>query len=135
MTAAAFSSQVGKSDFLNMFVTQLKHQNPLEPVKQEDFLQQLAQFSTVEGIEKLNGKFDALLEANSGTSSPALLQSLNSGAQLLGRTVQHGTKPGDVGIVMSVEQSNGQVLLRVGKDLVPVANVMSITAAPASNLP
>ncbi len=135
MTAGTFSAQVGKKQFLELFVTQLKHQNPLEPVKQEDFLQQLAQFSSVEGIENLNTKFDQLLAAQERTNGLAALQSLNSGAQLLGRTVQHGTEPGNAGVVTSVEQSNGQVLLRIGQNLIPVADVVSISDTPASNLP
>lgn len=135
MTAGTFSAQVGKKQFLELFVTQLKHQNPLEPVKQEDFLQQLAQFSSVEGIENLNSKFDQLLAAQERTNGLAALQSLNSGAQLLGRTVQHGTEPGNAGVVTSVEQSNGQVLLRIGQNLIPVADVVSISDTPASNLP
>ena len=38
--------------FLKLLITQLQNQDPLAPVGQHEFLQQLAQFSTVEGIEK-----------------------------------------------------------------------------------
>ncbi|MGB4741540.1 MAG: flagellar hook capping FlgD N-terminal domain-containing protein, partial [Fuerstiella sp.] len=59
--AEAFSAALGQSQFLDLFVTQLQYQDPLEPTQQGDFLAQLAQFSQVEGLEKINAKFDNLL--------------------------------------------------------------------------
>lgn len=56
------STQVSKDQFLQLLVAQLKNQNPLDPVKNEDFLAQLATFSSLEqlvsikeGINKLAG--------------------------------------------------------------------------------
>lgn len=53
---------VTKDEFLQLLVTQLKNQNPMEPVKNEAFLAQLATFSSLEqlisikeGIDKLVG--------------------------------------------------------------------------------
>ena len=53
---------VSKDDFLQLLVAQLKNQNPLEPAKNENFLAQLATFSSLEqliaikeGINKLAG--------------------------------------------------------------------------------
>ena len=54
MELAAVSSAELQDQFLTLLVTQLQNQDPIEPVKQENFIAQLAQFSTVEGIEKLN---------------------------------------------------------------------------------
>ena len=39
-----------QTEFINLLVTQLQNQDPLEPVSQEEYLGQLAQFSTLEGI-------------------------------------------------------------------------------------
>jgi flagellar hook assembly protein FlgD len=54
--------KVGKDEFLQLLVAQLKNQDPLDPVKNEDFLAQLASFSSLEqlvsikeGINKLAG--------------------------------------------------------------------------------
>ena len=41
---------MGQSQFLTLFTTQLKNQNPLDPVKNEAFVAQLAQFSQLEEI-------------------------------------------------------------------------------------
>jgi flagellar basal-body rod modification protein FlgD len=47
LTAKA-SSGMGQKDFLTLFTTQLKCQDPLDPVKNEAFVAQLAQFSQLE---------------------------------------------------------------------------------------
>ena len=49
-------SAVDKTDFLNLLVTQLKHQDPLEPMKNEEFAVQLAQFSQLEQLISINQK-------------------------------------------------------------------------------
>jgi flagellar basal-body rod modification protein FlgD len=47
------SSALGKDDFLKLLVGQLQHQNPLDPIKDEDFMGQMAQFSTLEQITNM----------------------------------------------------------------------------------
>jgi flagellar basal-body rod modification protein FlgD len=122
MSIGAFTAESGRQEFLNLFVSQLQYQNPLEPMGQEEFLQQLAQMSTVEGLENLNSKFDELLK----------LQNLSSGSDLLGLTAKYGTGPEDSGTVTEVGHENGQVLVRVGDRMIPMNQVISVSPpAPA----
>lgn len=51
------NNELGKDSFLNLLVTQLKNQNPLEPVKDADFIAQIAQFSLLEQMQNLNREF------------------------------------------------------------------------------
>ncbi len=53
-------SKSQQADFLLLMTEQIKHQNPLNPMEGADFLAQLAQFSTVEQLAKLNDSFDQL---------------------------------------------------------------------------
>ncbi len=48
------SNELGKNEFLKLLVAQMNNQNPLEPQDNTEFIAQLAQFSSVEGIENLN---------------------------------------------------------------------------------
>ncbi len=48
------SDELGKNQFLELMIAQMNNQDPLDPAKNEDFIAQLAQFSTVEGIENMN---------------------------------------------------------------------------------
>ncbi len=133
MTAAAFNADIGRQQFLNLFVTQLQHQDPMEPVGQQEFLQQLAQFSTVEGLENLNDKFDELIDLQKNADDISTLQALNSGASLLGKTVRHGTDVNDVGVVSEVRKNEGQILIQVGGQLIPISDVQSVSTTPVSN--
>lgn len=69
------------TDFLQLFVAQLRNQNPLEPQEGSEFLGQLAQFSTVEGIKNMESSFAQL--ANTMQSNQALQAS-----SLVGRNVE-----------------------------------------------
>ncbi|HNP64354.1 MAG TPA: flagellar hook assembly protein FlgD [Woeseiaceae bacterium] len=51
---------LGQADFLTLMITQFKNQDPFEPMDNGEFLGQLAQFSTVNGIESLNDSFTGL---------------------------------------------------------------------------
>ena len=77
---ATGTSAESEQRFLKLLVTQLNNQDPLNPLDNAQLTSQLAQMSTVSGIEKLNTAFQSML-AQSGSSQ--VLQS----AGLIGRTV------------------------------------------------
>lgn len=79
-SSTAGSKALGKDAFLQLLVTQLKNQNPLEPQDNGAFVAQLAQFSSLEGITTLNDSVTSL--AGSYKSSQALQAS-----SLVGRSV------------------------------------------------
>ncbi len=72
---------LGKAEFLQLLIEQLKHQDPLSPADNQQFLAQLAQFTSLEQLQSLNQKYD---------QSMLLSQSLNNSAaaQLIGKTVR-----------------------------------------------
>ena len=80
LASSAPSSADSEQRFLKLLVTQLNNQDPLNPLDNAQLTSQLAQMSTVSGIEKLNAAFQSLI-AQSGSSQ--VLQS----AALIGRTV------------------------------------------------
>ena len=80
-TGSATGNQaLGKDAFLQLLVTQLKNQNPLDPQDNSEFVAQLAQFSSLEGITTLNDSVTAI--SSSYKSSQALQAS-----SLVGRSV------------------------------------------------
>lgn len=79
------NKELGQSEFLDLMLTQLQHQDPLNPMESGDFLAQLAQFGTVNGITELQNSFGAL--ADQLQSNQALQAST-----LVGRSV---TVPGN----------------------------------------
>lgn len=75
----ATQRSLGQDDFLKLMVTQLRNQDPMKPMENGEFLGQIAQFSTVSGIQELQSSFAAL---SASMQSDQALQA----AALVGRT-------------------------------------------------
>lgn len=59
-TGKAKADGMGQADFLRLMTEQMKNQDPLNPLKGNEFLGQLAQFSTVQGIENMQQAMSAM---------------------------------------------------------------------------
>jgi flagellar basal-body rod modification protein FlgD len=53
------SSELGKDDFLKLLVGQLRHQDPMEPLKDQEFMGQMAQFSQLEQMSNVASTLQA----------------------------------------------------------------------------
>ena len=76
-TTPATAESKGVADnfdsFLQLLTTQLKNQNPLEPMDTNEFTNQLVQFSSVEQSVKTNTNLEKLLEMTASNSSTAMV--------------------------------------------------------------
>ena len=54
------SNELGQEDFINLMITQLRNQDPFEPLQSGEFIGQLAQFGTVSGIGELQNSVSQL---------------------------------------------------------------------------
>jgi len=121
MITSDITAQATRDQFVQLLVTQLRYQDPLEPVKQENFLQQLAQFATLEGIEKLNANFEDMLR----------LQELTQGAALIGKSVVFQPEENSaeaVGVVESIRVEDDRLVVIVDHGRVPIERVHGLTA-------
>jgi len=65
MSAAVQNTpSLGKDAFLNLLLTQMKMQDPLEPLKNEEMIAQLAQFSSLEQLQNMSGALQQNLDVN-----------------------------------------------------------------------
>lgn len=122
--AEAFSAELGRSQFLEMFVAQVQHQDPLSPMDQTEILGQLAQFSQVESLETLNKNFDSFLQQELADDNSKLVSASEA---VLGKEVELSSGGG--GHVDAVRQEDGQVLVEIDGQLMPLADVSSISQA------
>lgn len=121
-------STLNAEEFLNLLVTELTHQDPFEPVKNQQLLEQIGSIRNMEMTTKLNDTLQSL----------SLQSSLGSAAALMGKTVSGLTVDDEVvtGVVAGVRVSGGEVLLeledgrRVGiEDIVHVTEGAAEVAA------
>lgn len=59
----AEANELGQEEFLELMITQLRNQDPFKPLESGEFLGQLAQFGTVQGLAELNTEFASLAES------------------------------------------------------------------------
>ena len=73
--AVSESSVLGKEDFLNLLITQLQNQDPLNPTDSTEFTAQLAQFSSLEQLSNVNDNLEQLqnFQASTNNSQAVLL--------------------------------------------------------------
>jgi flagellar basal-body rod modification protein FlgD len=82
--AVAGNSSMGKDEFLSLLVTQLSNQDPLNPMDNQQFASQLAQFSSLELLTNMQTSLDSNLEAQQSVA--AALQG-GMAADLVGRSI------------------------------------------------
>ena len=126
------NKDLGKNEFLELLVAQLNNQNPLDPQDNGEFVAQLAQFSTLEGIEKLN---DSMGDILNGVHSSQALQA----SSLVGRKVILASEQAMVdtaetfkGSVL-VPQSSSNVYVSVYDDAGNVVSRINMGAQEAGN--
>lgn len=118
-TSAAGNSDQLRLDYMNLLVTQLRYQNPLEPMDNTAMASQLSQLAQLEQLENISGTFKKVLAATQ----------LSQAATLVGKTVTYfSPEDGQVreGRVDRVVVDNGEVLLVVGQDAMGFANILSV---------
>ena len=84
--AAKESSSMGQKDFLTLFTTQLKCQDPLDPVKNEAFVAQLAQFSQLEATTSMDQTLKTYVDSMAG-------ERMMSSTNMIGKTVAVADAP------------------------------------------
>lgn len=62
--AASGQRTLGKEDFLKLLITQLRHQDPLSPMQNEEFVAQLAQFSSLEQMQNVNTNLEMAIQTD-----------------------------------------------------------------------
>ena len=72
-TKAKSAMQDEQSRFLMLLTTQLRNQDPMNPLENSDLTMQLAQMSTVDGIERLNKLVQSLISSSEVSDSAALI--------------------------------------------------------------
>ncbi len=99
------NGSLGKDQFLKLFVAQLQHQDPMNPMNDSEFMGQMASFSTLEQVANLAAANEKIAASLSSTSAIGLI----------GRTVTYtnANKQLHTGTVEKVTTTDGKPSLTV----------------------
>lgn len=113
-----------QNDFLKLLVTQFTNQDPMNPLKDTEYIAQMAQFTTLEQSKAMTASVDKLradqatLQANSMIGRTVELQSNTDGSTKV------------LGIVSGVEMEKGEPLIVVNDQPYALSDVLSIRPTP-----
>lgn len=112
---------LGKEDFLNLLVTQLRYQDPLKPMEDKEFIAQLAQFSSLEQMQNLN-------------QSMQFLRAQTLIGKVITASVSDGTTTKQVqGVVGSIRIEGEKVLLNVNGSEINLTDITNIDQSSDNN--
>jgi flagellar basal-body rod modification protein FlgD len=117
------SLKLQPTDFLNMMITQLQNQDPLNPTSSSELLSQMSQIGQLQSSNNLQ----------SSLQSFGLQTSIASASSMMGKTVQglDANSNPITGVVTSVQVASGNVSLSLDNgNSLPLASVTSISPGP-----
>jgi flagellar basal-body rod modification protein FlgD len=98
-TGTPANASLGQDDFMRILLTQLQFQDPLKPMDNQQFIAQMAQFTSLELNRQANDKTDTLLTIQTATQA----------LSLIGKQVAINTDTGVLdGQITDVRFQNGQ---------------------------
>ena len=113
---------LGQNEFLKLLVTQMRNQDPMQPVSDTEFIAQMAQFSSLEQTKTMSADITKLRQGND------FLQATN----LLGKEVRLNL--GDMeftkGIVTDLNVKDGEARIIVGHKTYTLDQVNSVSSEP-----
>lgn len=115
---AGGAGELGKQDFLQLLVAQLRNQDPLRPMEDREFITQLAQFRTLETMINLEERVQAL----------AAVQVFSQATALIGKTVEAQLADGTrvVGVVTEVSLTGDSPRLLVDGQAVELSQIVAV---------
>ena len=110
-------------DYMKLLITQLKNQNPLEPLDNNEMATQLAHFSELSQLESMNANFAKIL---------ATVQH-DYASSLIGKNIEFitQTQTGQIQVVCGIVEQvcsnlDGEIFLAVGNYMVGLEDVVSV---------
>lgn len=115
-------NELGKDQFLQLLITQLRYQDPISPVDDKEFIAQMAQFSSLEQMQNLNTNMSEMMLAQQK------LTSLGQATQMIGKSVELFTHEGEsiFGEVSGVQFKNGWPEIIVDGKLYDFGEIVAI---------
>ena len=117
-TGASASASLSREDFMNILLAEMSHQDPMNPVGNQEFLSQLTQLETLEATNQLTAGIETLVA----------IQRLASAGALIGLTVRASGADGQeiVGTVDKVILQGNEVAVSVNGGRISLSSIEEI---------
>ena len=109
-----------QQDFFKIMIAELTHQDPLEPMQNNEFLQQVAQMQTLETMTRLSEGIEALLLGQQVSAAGALIGKVATGVDAVHGPIE--------GVVDRVLVNGDEVVLGIGDKTLTLSGVSEIQA-------
>ena len=110
------SSELNQDTFLKLLTTQLQNQDPTNPVSNEDFIAQLAQFSSLEQLQGVNGQLSNLNLVNTSMNNASMVNLLGQDVVAASDTFHYsGDGSQEIPFITGNEVSTGTITIRDSK--------------------
>jgi flagellar basal-body rod modification protein FlgD len=116
----ANKTKLGKDDFMKLFLVQLQHQDPTEPMDTEKILTQTTQLATIESADNTNKALEELANSLSSSQQFSTISAIGKTADLGDDSIRHAKNssstfdiffPDDVSQgTIDITDSNGQII-------------------------
>jgi flagellar basal-body rod modification protein FlgD len=104
-------NDLDKVDFLNLLIAQIKHQDPLSPMDNQEFISQLTQFTNIDQLTAINDKLEDSMTLTQSLNNTMMLELVGKNVTVLGDNVELG---GGVASTSHLQvASAGQATVRV----------------------
>jgi flagellar basal-body rod modification protein FlgD len=128
------SVEADTNKFMTLLVTQLKNQDPLNPLDNAQITSQLAQLSTVTGVNKLNTTLESLKSSYQSSEALQATNMIGHGVLVEGDFIQLQGGKAIMGVDLGSASDHVQVIItdpRTGKDV----QTIDLGAKPAGTIP
>lgn len=111
---AAPSNRLGKEDFLQLLTTQLTQQDPLSPVDNQAFVQQLTQMTSVEQLTNISANIEQLALAQLSNTSAQMVSFIGKQVEVASDVVRvdGGMPAHDFGVDLPADTAEAEVVIR-----------------------
>lgn len=115
-------SYIGDAQFMQLLLAQLRYQNPLDPMQNEEMIMQLTQINSLQELQSIN---NALVELSRSSQMAAA-------SNMLGKTVLVSLNDGTTmeGVVTGISVIGNEAYLWLGEQMVPLSSVIKVVDTP-----
>ena len=116
--SSSSNQDITSADFMTLLLTQMRNQDPLEPMKNEEFMSQLTQMNSLSALKSMDSNLKKMTTQSEITEATALI----------GKKVEVSAKSIS-GVVTSVSLEDGSVMVQIGSEKIAISDITSVTSA------